>query len=170
MMDLPLEIERKFLIVMPEEEELKKYATRCIWMTQTYLLGTQEGASRRIRRSEENGRITYTSTEKTRIDMLQRIEIERELSEAEYLELQQQADPERRVIHKIRWCVPAGDLVAEIDVFENFTEYAYCEVELPSPEAEYELPSFLNVIREVTEDRRFTNAAISRDGFPPLEE
>ena len=85
-------------------------------------------------------------------------------------ELQKQADPERRVIHKTRWCVPVGDLVAEIDVFEGFTQYAYCEVELPSPQTPYELPTFLQVIREVTEDRRFTNAAISRDGFPPLEE
>ncbi len=169
-MDLPLEIERKFLVALPEESDLRKHAARCIAITQTYLLGTQEGASKRIRRSEEQGTVTYTSTEKTRIDMLQRIEIERELSEEEYRELQKQADPERRVIHKTRWCVPVGDLVAEIDVFEGFTQYAYCEVELPSPQTPYELPSFLQVIREVTEDRRFTNAAISRDGFPPVEE
>lgn len=169
-MDLPLEIERKFLVVLPEEAELKRYAVRCIRITQTYLLGTQEGASKRIRRSEETGKVTYTSTEKTRIDMLQRIEIERELTEEEYRQLQAQADPERRIIHKTRWCVPAGDLVAEIDVFEGFSQYAYCEVELPSPQTPYELPPFLEVIREVTEDRRFTNAAISRDGFPTLEE
>ena len=168
-MDLPLEIERKFLVAMPEESELWKHAVRCIGITQTYLLGTREGASRRIRRSEEEGTVTYTSTEKTRIDMLQRIEIERELSEEEYRELQKQADPERQILHKTRWCVPVGDLVAEIDVFEGFSQYAYCEVELPTPQTPYELPEFLNVIREVTEDKRFTNAAISRDGFPPLE-
>lgn len=168
-MDLPLEIERKFLVAMPEESELRKHAVRCIGITQTYLLGTREGASRRIRRSEEEGTVTYTSTEKTRIDMLQRIEIERELSEEEYRELQKQADPERQILHKTRWCVPVGDLVAEIDVFEGFSQYAYCEVELPTPQTHYELPEFLNVIREVTEDKRFTNAAISRDGFPPLE-
>ena len=169
-MDLPLEIERKFLVALPEEAELQRHAVRCIRITQTYLLGTQEGASKRIRRSEEMGKVTYTSTEKTRIDMLQRIEIERELTEEEYRQLQAQADPERRIIHKTRWCVPVGDLVAEIDVFEGFSQYAYCEVELPSPQTPYELPPFLEVIREVTEDRRFTNAAISRDGFPPLEE
>lgn len=168
-MDLPLEIERKFLVAMPEEAELRKHAVRCIGITQTYLLGTREGASRRIRRSEEEGTVTYTSTEKTRIDMLQRIEIERELPEEEYRELQKQADPERQILHKTRWCVPVGDLVAEIDVFEGFSQYAYCEVELPTPQTPYELPEFLNVIREVTEDKRFTNAAISRDGFPPLE-
>ena len=168
-MDLPLEIERKFLVALPEESELQQYAVRRIGITQTYLLGTQEGASRRIRRSEEEGTVTYTSTEKTRIDMLQRIEIERELSEEEYRELQKQADPERQILHKTRWCVPVGDLVAEIDVFEGFSQYAYCEVELPTPQTPYELPEFLNVIREVTEDKRFTNAAISRDGFPPLE-
>lgn len=168
-MDLPLEIERKFLVAMPEESELRKHAVRCIGITQTYLLGTREGASRRIRRSEEEGTVTYTSTEKTRIDMLQRIEIERELSEEEYRELQKQADPERQILHKTRWCVPVGDLVAEIDVFEGFSQYAYCEVELPTSQTPYELPEFLNVIREVTEDKRFTNAAISRDGFPPLE-
>ena len=168
-MDLPLEIERKFLVAMPEESELRKHAVRCIGITQTYLLGTREGASRRIRRSEEEGTVTYTSTEKTRIDMLQRIEIERELSEEEYRELQKQADPERQILHKTRWCVPVGDLVAEIDVFEGFSQYAYCEVELPTPQTPYELPEFLNVIREVTEDKRFTYAAISRDGFPPLE-
>ena len=68
-MDLPLEIERKFLVALPEESDLRKHAARCIAITQTYLLGTQEGASKRIRRSEEQGTVTYTSTEKTRIDM-----------------------------------------------------------------------------------------------------
>ena len=49
-MDLPLEIERKFLVALPEESDLRKHAARCIAITQTYLLGTQEGASKRIRR------------------------------------------------------------------------------------------------------------------------
>ena len=41
-MDLPLEIERKFLVALPEESDLRKHAARCIAITQTYLLGTQE--------------------------------------------------------------------------------------------------------------------------------
>lgn len=167
-MDLPLEIERKYIIEYPDEALLREHATRRIGITQTYLRGTQDGASRRIRRSEEDHTVTYTTTEKTRIDMLQRVEIEREISETEYLELKMERDPDRKDIVKTRWCVPTGELTAEIDVFEGFKQYAFCEIELPSPDTACTVPPFLNVIREATEDRRFTNASLSLNGFPPL--
>lgn len=167
----PIEIERKFIIEYPTEELLRKNAQRKIRMEQTYLLGTGDGQSRRIRKSEEAGKTTYTTTEKHRIDARQRVEIEREISKEEYLAMQNEADPQRRVIHKTRWCVNLSEgLIAEIDVFDDFLEYAYCEVELPDPEKEFLLPEFVKVIREATEDRRFSNSALSLYGFPSLEE
>ena len=165
----PIEIERKFIIEYPREEVLLKNAERRIRMEQTYLTGTGDGQSRRIRKSEENGKTTYTTTEKHRIDALQRVEIEREISEEEYCSLQKESDPERNVIYKTRWCVPISNgLTAEIDVFDGFTDYAYCEVELPSPEQVFSLPDFVSVIQEATEDHRFSNSALSLYGFPSL--
>ena len=167
----PIEIERKFIIEYPREDILLKYASRKIHMEQTYLIGTGDGQSRRIRKSEEDGENTYTTTEKHRIDALQRVEIEREISEEEYRALQKEADPQRNVIYKTRWCVPISNgLTAEIDVFDGFIDYAYCEVELPSPESKFVLPDFVSVIQEATEDRRFSNSALSLYGFPSLTE
>ena len=71
------------------------------------------------------------------------------------------ADPKRQPIHKTRWCVPFGELVAEIDVFDFWTDRAICEVELPTEDTPVALPEFLHVICDVTDDTRYTNAALA---------
>ena len=99
--------------------------------------------------------------EKRRISAARREENESEISREEYLELIRSADPARRTIIKTRYCVPVNGLTAEVDVFSGMTEFAVCEVELPSEDAPFALPDFLTVIREVTDDPRFTNAAMA---------
>ena len=51
----------------------------------------------------------------------------------------------------------------EIDLFPFWEDRAYCEVELRSPEDRVELPAWLSVIREVTDDPRYTNSALARE-------
>lgn len=155
------EIERKFLIEYPDLSQLRARAARVIGIEQTYLSGTGGGVSRRVRKSTEDGAVTYMKNEKRRISAARREENESEISPEEYLELIRSADPARRTIIKTRYCVPVNGLTAEVDVFGGMTEYAVCEVELPSEDAPFALPDFLTVIREVTDDPRFTNAAMA---------
>ena len=152
------EIERKFLIRMPELPELEKLGENSA-IVQTYLK-TEEGSAR-VRKRGTEGRWVYTHTEKKRLSDLRRIEREREVDEAEYQRLLQMADPRRRVICKDRYCVEYMGQLLEIDVFPFYTDRAFLEIELEDEGQPLHLPPWLEVIKEVTADRRYTNAALA---------
>ena len=159
----PLEIERKFLIRMPDPGRLAAESTRKIRIRQIYLTIDGNAQSRRLRLScPEGGEETRYYTEKIRLTDRTRIEREREIGPEEWDALMAEADPERRVIEKTRWCVPSGAHTLEIDIFPFWTDRAFCEVELSAEEERFELPDWLRVIREVTDDSRYTNYALAR--------
>ena len=85
-----LEIERKFLVKMPDLRKLD--VVRRLNITQTYLKRGDNNSQRRVRRIDENGSITYTYTEKQFISPLIRNEDEFEISEQEYSRLLMQKD------------------------------------------------------------------------------
>lgn len=157
----PLEIERKFLIRPPALERLKRESTACLEMCQVYLLRQEEGTTRRVRRSVQDGRARWYYTEKHRLSSMTRVEREREIGEGEYLALLKQADPRRKPVEKQRWCVPWDGRVLEIDLFPFWKDRAFCEVELAREEETVNLPPWLEVIREVTDDPRYTNASLA---------
>ncbi len=154
------EIERKFLIAMPEEDFLA--GCEISGIKQTYLLG-EPGTTERVRRRRWADHCEYTHTVKRRISNIRREEDEREISEAEYFALLERADPARHTIEKLRCCYTIGGEIWEIDVFPFWEDRAYCEIELQSPEEDVLLPDWLTVIREVTGDPRYTNSALARE-------
>lgn len=157
----PLEIERKFLIRMPDRETLEKYSERHIRITQIYLLPVEGSGSRRVRRSVCGGEEKLYFTEKIFVTDRTRVEREREITPEEWERLAAQADPARRPIRKTRWCVPFAGHTLEIDVFPFWQDRAFCEAELASEEEELRLPDWIEVIREVTEDHRYNNSALA---------
>ena len=100
-------------------------------------------------------------TEKTHLTDRTRIEREREITPEEWDALLPQIDRTRRVIEKTRWCVPSGDHTLEIDVFPFWSDRAFCEVELSAEDERFTLPDWLEVVREVTDDKRYTNSALA---------
>lgn len=161
--EMPLEIERKFLIRMPDELTLTQNSARVLQLEQVYLKGAAPGVNVRIRKSVENGEVTYFKTEKKRISNLVREEREIVIDDHHYQILLGFADEELKPICKTRYCVPMGELTAEIDVFPFWTDRAFCEVELPAEDTTFTLPAWIQVIREVTDDRRYTNAALAKE-------
>ena len=84
MTGLPLEIERKFLIRMPDAALLAAQpGTRIKHITQTSLL-SPAGVTARVRRQKEDGQVRYTRTEKRRLSDMTAIEEECELDEDGY--------------------------------------------------------------------------------------
>ena len=123
--DRPLEIERKFLIRMPDPDRLAAESTRKIRIRQIYLKLSGDAQSRRLRLSRpEGGEETRYYTEKIRLTDRTRIERAREIGPEEWDALMAEADPERRVIEKTRWCVPSGPHTLEIDIFPFWTDRA----------------------------------------------
>ncbi len=156
-----LEIERKFLIRIPDEEDLRRFAVRRLRITQSYLVRGEDGSSRRVRKSEENGHITYTYTEKKRISGFTRLEREKEIAAEEYDFLLSQRDEKLRTIEKIRWCIPFEAHVLEIDVFSFWKDRALLEIELTAEEEAFQIPPSIVVLREVTNDPRYLNTSLA---------
>lgn len=154
-----MEIERKYMIAMPDADFLE--AIGYTEIVQTYLLG-EKGSTERVRKRGREGDYAYTHTIKYKISNMSRREEEHEISHEEYSLLLKRADPERNSIEKRRYCYEYADKLWEIDVFPFWADKAFMEIELSSEDEEIVFPPEITVIRELTDDKRYTNAAIAK--------
>ena len=151
-----LEIEHKFLIKMPDENMLRNLEkVRVLKISQTY---TSEGS--RARKIEEQGKVTYIKTVKKHITDLVRLESEEEVSLGEYNRLL--SLKEGNTIEKTRYVYPYHGKNIEIDIFPFWKSQAFLEVELRDEKDTFELPPFINVIREITNEKAYRNYALSK--------
>lgn len=159
----PLEIERKYLICYPDLKELesKPNCTK-VDITQTYLT-SENGVERRIRARGIDGNYVYYLTEKREITGLKRIETERRLTQDEYLELLMQADNKLHTIHKTRYCLSDHNQYFEIDIYPEWDKQAIMEIELREEDQEVQLPDFIKVIKEVTDDKAYKNYQMAKE-------
>ncbi|MBQ8173986.1 MAG: hypothetical protein IJ009_01145 [Clostridia bacterium] len=159
----PLEIERKFLIHMPRTEDLIAAGAHVFHIEQTYLVAPR-GLSRRVRRLREGNDLRYFYTEKVRISPATAEEREREIDLLEYASLLGERDTARMTIEKTRYAIPCEDgHTAEVDVYEFWHDRATVEVELASEDEAFSLPPCLSVVREITADKRYKNAALAKE-------
>lgn len=154
-----MEIERKFMIAMPEMAFLEGLEASDI--VQTYLL-SEKGSTERVRKSGRGNDFTYTHTIKHKISNMSRVEDEREISAEEYEQLLQRADPQRISIEKTRYLYEFAGALWEIDVFPFWSDKAVMEIELSSENEEIVYPDNIHIIRELTDDKRYTNAAMAK--------
>ena len=154
-----LEIEKKFLIKYPDTEYLKS-VSEYTDIEQIYLK-SENGVSERIRKRGKEGEYLYYHTVKIPVTGMTRIEQERTISHQEYEELKKRADERFNIIYKTRYCIPHGGHTVEVDVFPFWCKQAFAEVELASEEEEFSLPGYIHIIRDVTEDKRYTNHALA---------
>ena len=90
-----------------------------------------------------------------------REEIECTISQAEYNELSGYRNKQLEVVSKVRYCLLYDGKYYEIDVFPFWKDIAYLEIELISEDEEFTIPDFIEVIKEVTFDKRYTNKSIA---------
>ena len=160
---MALEIERKYLIRMPDVNRLSRIPETEIWeIVQTYLTDGENGESRRVRRVAQNGTETYFYTVKRHITNLTRAESERKISGTEYDRLLTEADPQGQPIYKTRYRVPYHNQLLEIDVYSFWRDRATLEIELDSEEQKIDLPDWVRVIRDVSAEKRYTNRQLAR--------
>ena len=125
-------------------------------------LPAKEGEELRIRRREENGSTIYYKTLKRRVAEHKRIEIEERLTQGEYLSLMMDAEPGARPLNKTRYCLTYEGQYFEIDLYPFWRDRALVEIELSDRDDEIRMPEGLKVIREVTGDPAYKNAALAR--------
>ena len=159
--DVHYEIERKYLITMPDIAVLKaQNGVEIVQIRQDYLSGTPGG---RLRAATTAQGTVYIHTVKQRLTDATRIEQERLISFAEYQTLLRDRDPALRTIEKTRYRIPFRGLVAEVDLFPFWQDRAVVEFELENETQQPQMPDWLHVVREVTHDRRYTNLALARE-------
>ena len=155
------EIERKFLIEYPDVKWLASMPNcRRVEIIQTYLKSAPEEEVR-IRQRGSDGHYVYFQTTKRRVSDVKRIEIERRLSESEYLRLLMNADTSRRQIRKDRYCLTYDNQYFEIDVYPFWKDRAIAEIELSDEKSEIRFPEKIKVIREVTDEEAYKNSSLA---------
>ncbi len=157
----PIEIERKFLIYMPDLELLSaQKGVRIKHIEQTYLL-SDNGKNARVRRIDEDGEIKFVKTVKERISTLSAYENEFEIDQSTYKKELENADASKKTIVKTRFCIPFEHHILEIDVYPFWSDRAILEVELSDESESFSLPDFIRVVKEVSEDKRYKNTKLA---------
>jgi len=159
----PYEIERKYLIDMPDLKYLENL-DNCnkVDIIQTYLISEDKNKEVRIRQRGRDGNYVYTQTIKETINDVKRIERERRLSKEEYLELLMNADPNLRQIRKTRYCLSENGYYYEIDIMPFFKDKAIMEIELNDENQEIIIPKFIKVIKEVSDNINYKNYSLAK--------
>lgn len=157
----PYEIERKYLIEYPDISWLENNPScQRVEIIQTYL-ASASGDEVRVRQRGVNGNYIYFETIKRKVSEVKRIELERRLSQAEYLMLLMEADTTKRQIRKTRYCLTYENQYFEIDVYPFWTDKAIVELELSDENAAIVFPQQLKIIKEVTDDPSYKNASLA---------
>ena len=161
------EIERKFLVEFPDVSELD--VKRRIGIIQTYL-NSKDGTQRRVRSVDENGRVKYTYTEKVFLTPVTREENEYEISGEEYRSLLTQNRRDCPPVEKVRYCFDYHNQLFELDTYPFSDKLAIMELELGSPEQKIDFPKNVRVLREVSDDGRYSNSALAAAGAFPEQQ
>ena len=157
----PFEIERKFLIRYPDMNWLNRLPNaQKIEIVQTYLTAA-EGEERRVRQRGADGHYTYYETIKRGLSGVRRLEKERRLSKDEYLTLLMESDSSAHPIRKTRYCLTYANQYFEIDLYPFWKDQAILEIELKDENDEISIPEEIEIIREVTDDPAYKNAALA---------
>ena len=114
-----------------------------------------------------DGVTKYFYTEKRFISAVTREENEREITREEYEKLRPEADMSLVPIIKTRHILEFSGQCFEIDSYPFSDELASMELELADEEQEIFFPPCAVIIKEVTGDKRYSNAALAKNnGFP----
>ncbi|WP_375196964.1 CYTH domain-containing protein [Sphingobium sp.] len=147
---MPVEIERKFLVV---SDAWRRMTDAGRFLRQAYVTHDAH-ASVRVRLSDDGAWLTLKSGRAGIV----RDEFEYAISPVDAEEILERlcAGP---VIEKMRYRVPHGGKIWEVDVFAGLAEgLILAEIELDAADEMVDLPDWVG--REVTDDPRYRNSAI----------
>lgn len=149
------EIERKFLV----KDDFIGQAGGSLLIIQAYLSLDKE---RTVRIRIQNEQAFLTIKGKSNVSGLSRYEWEKEIDQSEAKELLKLAIGSS--IEKIRYRIPVGNHVFEVDVFSGENEgLVLAEVELQSEAEVFEKPEWLG--KEVSGDPRYYNSNLVLNPF-----
>ena len=158
---MPISVEKKYLINYPSISYLESFPScRRVEVIQTFLKSVS-GNEIRIRQRGINGHYIYFQTMQRSVNDIKKVEIERRLSQEEYLKLLMDADTTMRQIRKTRYCLAYGNQYFEIDVYPFWDDKAIMRVNLSSEDNAVHLPDGLKIIEDITDNPEYSNIALA---------
>ncbi len=150
------EIERKFLVL---NENYKTEAVRSLRITQGYITSSLK-RSVRIRIKEDLAFLTIKGESNS--SGLSRYEWEKEISVQDAVELLKLCEP--GIIDKIRYEIPCGDLLFEVDEFLGLNAgLVVAEIELRHEDESFDRPVWLG--EELTGDVKYYNSMLATNPY-----
>lgn len=170
-MSVKIERERKYLVKLPTSwSDFAQMLDDIIdvkRIVQQYLIPEKGQQAARVRKTIEGlGGETHTvyhyNRKKPTGETGAHEETEREISEKEYRQYMKQSNPSKCAIEKTRFVFKWHDQVFELDLFKGHLKgLAILEIELDSKNTKVELPGFLQIIKDVTKDKAYSNFSLS---------
>ena len=156
----PFVVKKKYLIRWPDVKCLSsKPGYREVDIVRTYLRA-RPGEEVCLRRCAADGSVVYLKITRRHVDG-KRVEVEKRLSEGEYVSLLPDANPAKHTLHKSRYCFMHGGQYFKINLFPFWNDQAIAEVDMGDAEADARFPDEIQVIREVTNELAYKNAALA---------
>ena len=162
------EIERKYIIAMPNVAVLSAMPDYTVSRITQIYLSSPASITHRIRRREYADACEYTETVKIRINKTTANETEGKIDPSLFEELSLKIKEDTRPILKTRHTFSYEGFTVEIDVYPEWGSTAIMEIEMDSEDVTVAIPPFIRVVREVTGNREYSNAALSH--FFPKED
>lgn len=154
----PIEVERKYLVKL--KAEIPNYTEVEIY--QTYLL-TNDDSEERVRKRGIDGSFIYYHTIKRQKTKEERVEIERQISSKEYMNLLQRKDANRVTIYKKRKVFVYKGQYFELDKYINpKLDFLTLELEGKKEHTDIIFPEFIEVLGDVTGDKKYSNYNLSK--------
>lgn len=157
---------RKFLVrYLPDIKEFPK--VQDFDVQHDYLLSSNPQTQTRIRKRGQNEIFTYTHTERTKISN-ERVERIAQVNFREYQTLYRQRDSDHHPIYKTRRCFLSRGHYYQLDIYKEpwnkrCQNLVLLETYTTKEEEELELPGFLDIVKEVTDNPHYSMYYLSAE-------
>lgn len=152
---------KKYLIKYPNIAELEKMSNvEKVEIYQTYINCTNDEKIQ-IRKRGLNDSFVYYQT-RVRIQNGQLLQVEKQLTKNEYEEKLLNADKTRKQLHRTRYCFVEQNNFIEIDIYPFWKDKAILNIELNSKNEKVDLPSFVEVIEDISSNNAYLNSELAK--------
>lgn len=161
---MKLEIERKWVVKdldITSLFEMFDNLDSIQRIEQDYLVQDKDKISPRIRKVVEginNKKTYYNYNKKHPVESGVNKETEYEITKSKFDSLREKSDPSKNTVNKTRLTFKYEKQLFELDIFHgNLTGLIILELEMSDIKDKVELPEFLKIVKEVTEDKKYSN-------------
>ncbi len=160
-----VEIERKYVVKIPDISALLEFNGYTETEIVQIYLTASAGRTHRIRKRSDGTVTKYTETQKVRIDEISAFERECEIDAERFFLLSQKIRKGSSPIRKKRITFMWSDRLFELDIYPSWVKTCILEVELPTRDTVVDFPPFIELVKEVTGEKRYSNSSMAND-FP----